>query len=144
MAKKIRHKITHDGKDAFIFGKTADVLSFFPSAAIVASSAAVVTPVTFRGGTRRRFPGGPTYSASGGTRQVVVGRPATQSTLPGNPIKCEVSIQTDSKVVVIVKQFTLQGPFRVAHQVAKATATQDFVLRSPNGKPYAIADAPGP
>jgi hypothetical protein len=144
MAKKIRHKITHDGEDAFIFGATADVQSFFPTATAVTSAAATVATIPFRGGTRRRFPGGPTYSSGGGTRKVVVGEPAKQSTLPGSPIKCEVSIQTDSKEVVVVKQFTLQGPFRIAHQVAKATATQDFVLRSPNGKPWAIKDAPGP
>jgi len=144
MAKKIRHKITHDGKDAYIFGATSDVTDFFPTASVVAEADATVKTVTYRGGTRRRFPGGPTYSGGGGTRKVVVGRPAKQSTLPGSPIKCEVSIQTDSKEVVIVKQFTLQGAFRIAHQVAKATAVQDFILRSPHGKPWKITDAVGP
>jgi hypothetical protein len=140
MAKKLRHKITHDGKDAFIFGATADITDFFPTATVVTEADAIVKTVIFRGGTRRRFPGGPTSSSGGGTRKVVVAKPAKQSTLPGSPIKCEVTTGIGALTVTRVKQFTLQGPFRIAHEVAKATALQDFILRSPGGKPYRIAE----
>jgi hypothetical protein len=144
MAKKLRHKITHDGKTVYIFGETDDITDFFPTATVVAEEDAVVKTVTFKGGTRRRFPGGPTHSSGGGTRKVVVGKPATQNTLPGYPIKCEVSTGIGPLKVTRVKQFTLQGPFRVAHQVAKATALQDFILRSPNGKPWKIGETVTP
>jgi hypothetical protein len=144
MAKKVRHKITHDGKTAYIFGATDDVTDFFPTATVVTEEDSTVKTVTFRGGTRRRFPGGPTYSSGGGTRKVVVARPAKQTTLPGNPIKCEVTTGVGPLTVTRVKQFTLQGPFRIAHEVAKATAIQGFVLRSSGGKPYMIQEPMDP
>lgn len=141
MAAKTRHKITHDGKDIFVFGKTADVEDFFPSAEAVTEEDAEVRTVVFRGGTRRRFPGGPTYSSGGGTRKVITGKPAKQSTLPGNPIKCEVTTGIGPLQITRVKQFTLQGSFTTLHEAAKATALQEFILRSPNGKPYKVGEA---
>jgi hypothetical protein len=144
MAQRLRHKITFDGQDAYIFGATLDILNFFPTADPVAEEQSQVKSIPFKGSTRRRFPGGPTYSAGGGTRKVVIARPASQTTLPGNPIKCEISTGTGRAKITTVKQFTLQGPFRIAHEVAKAHATEDFVLRSPGGKPYKIGANVGP
>ena len=141
MAQRLRHKITHDGKDAFLFGKTDDITDFFPTATVVAEEDSTIKTVLFKGGTRRRFPGGPTYSSGGGQRKVVIAKPAKQNTLPGDPIKCEVTIGIGPLSVTRVKQFTLQGPFRIAHEVAKATAIQEFILRSAGGKPYKIGEA---
>lgn len=144
MAKKLRHKITHDGKDAYLFGATDDITDFFPTATVVSEEASTVKTVLFRTGTRRRYPGGPTYTSGGGSRKVVIARAAKQATMPGSPIKCEVTTGVGPLEVTRVKQFTLQGAFRIAHEVAKATALQDFILRSPGGKPYAIGEAAGP
>jgi hypothetical protein len=140
MASKLRHKVTGDGRTVYLFGATEDLTDFFPTAEPVTEEDAVLTTVTFSGGTRRRFPGGPTTDYSGGTREVVTGRPPTQATLPGYPVKCEKTIEIAGVQVKRVKQFTLQGSFAALHEIAKATALQSYVLRSPNGEPKSIGE----
>jgi hypothetical protein len=139
MSSKIRHTVTAAGRTIELFGNTAKIKEFFPTAEVVDYDDVVVKTVTFRGGTRRRFPGGPTYSSGGGTRTVAVGGPTKNGVLPGYPIKCEVTTGLGPLKVTKVTQFTLKGSFTAAWIVARATATKAYVLRSPHGKPKSVA-----
>lgn len=139
MSKRIRHTVTAVGRTIELFGDTDKIKEFFPTAEVVDTDDVIIKTVTFRGGTRRRYPGGPTWSSQGGTRTVVVGGPAKNGTLPGNPIKCEVTTGLGPLKTTKVTQFTLKGSFTAAWAIARATATKSFVLRSPNGKPKNVA-----
>jgi hypothetical protein len=139
MSNRIRHTVTAAGRTIELFGDTNKIKEFFPTAEVVDTDDVVIKTVTFRGGTRRRFPGGPTYSSGGGTRTVVVGGPTKNGVLPGSPIKCEVTTGLGPQKETRVVQFTLKGSFTAAWAVARATATKAFVLRSPYGKPKSVA-----
>lgn len=138
MARKLRHTATAGGRTITLIGDTAKIRRFFPTAQVVDEDDPVVKTVNFRGGVRRRFPGGPGAAFSGGTRTVVVGPRARQQTLPGEPIKCEETTGSGDDRETRVTQFTLVGSFAAAWVVAKATATRTFVLRSPQGKPLQV------
>lgn len=141
MARKTKHTVTAAGRSIVLYGETDKVQEFFPTAQPVSEDSYTVKDVQFKGGTRRRFPGGPGSNAEGGTRKVVFGRPAKQSTLPGNPIKCEVTTGTGAQARTEVTQLTLVGAITAAFQIAKATSEKVFILRSPQGKPYYIGEA---
>jgi hypothetical protein len=144
MAKKLRHTVTAAGRTVFLWGDTNKIKEFFPTATVASPAETEIKSVLFKSGTRRRFPGGPTYGGGGGTRSVIVGPPAKQATLPGNPIKCEVTVGTGSAAKVKATQITLQGSFTAAWAIAKATATKPYILRTHNGKPHPVAPVVAP
>ncbi|MFN9507325.1 MAG: hypothetical protein ACK57J_22675 [Rubrivivax sp.] len=134
MARKLKHRLSNAGRTVFLYGETDKIQEFFPQAEVMDEDNTVVKTVQFRGGIRRRFPGGPGTSYGGGARSVLFGPPAALTTLPGHPIKCEITEGIGPLRRTTVRQFTLQGSFTKLWQIARATTTISFVLRSPNGE----------
>lgn len=143
MAKRLKHTAASGGRAVTIYGDTTTIRRYFPNAQVIDEDDYTIKSVTYRGGVRRRFPGGPGVSYGGGTRSVVVGPPARRSVLPGNPIKCEEETGVGPLRRLEINQMSLVGSITAAVAVARATATRSFVLRSPGGKPYQINAAPG-
>jgi hypothetical protein len=142
MAPKLRHRLIFEDNDVVLIGDTDEIQYFFPGVEPEEEDDDSLRTVVFSGGTRRRFPGGPTHSFSGGTRKVIFGKPAKQQTLPGNPVTCEETIGEGPLAVRKVRQFTLQGSFTQLLQIARYRATRDYILRSPNGKAKKVPAAP--
>lgn len=139
MAIKTDYTLTIDGKTVRLIGDATVIENFFPAAVVSAVSAPVQNVITFRGGSYRKYPGGPSRSRSGGTRLVVTEAPSKGNTLPGRPFTCEVpGISESGKPITIARQLTLVGSYSVLKNAARAGATVGFTLRSPNGKPSLI------
>ena len=139
MTIKKYYNLVNGGKTVTIIGDPDSVANFFPAATEQPPSVPVQATIAFKGGTFRKYPGGPIHNRSAGSRFVVLEKPSSGNTLPGRPFTCEVrTVSGTGKPITRSYQLTLVGSFSVLKNAARAGATLDFTLRSPNGKPVLI------
>jgi hypothetical protein len=67
-----------------------------------------------------------------------LGGDANRRTLPGANAYLEITTGEGSSAVTDVTTITFTGPFTSLYQFVLANATEEMVLRSPDGTPYDI------
>lgn len=143
MATRIIRKLTSGtgANKVVVYGDPTKMAAFCSGFTVEAAQSAANIQVTRGGGNVRQYPGDPTtFSRSGSTAVRLVGGVGMTATLPGRPFTMEVTTGTSPNTVTDVVQMTLVGPFIKLHSKMVSGAVKSFVLRSPGGRPYPIAD----
>jgi hypothetical protein len=104
-----------------------------------ASGSPVTTTQAVGTHSRKRYIGGPTSQVSGHSRSRVSGDRLAPLTLPGNNAYLERMVGTPPKRKV--ETITFVGSFAQLKDFCKDKAVVPFILRSPWGEPFQIAEA---
>jgi hypothetical protein len=139
MASRLKHTVTSTAGNIVLYGDTAIIKKFFPTAVAVTAADNPTVVANYKARKRRRYPGGKETAVRAADYERVTGVPAKLGVLPGNPIKCEEKLEDGPPAKWKVYQITLVGSFTKAYKVAQATATRDYILRSPQGRPNKIS-----
>lgn len=139
--KITEYSYTYDGDTHKLFSKPAVLEGLI--GALTEVGAVNPTPVTVAvgGHSRKRYPGGPTISVSAHSRERLLTGQGLQRTLPGANAYFEVEVSDGTTTTTEVTTVSFTGPFTALFMYCQTNAVADFVLRSPDGTPYPIADA---
>lgn len=129
-----------DGNEQQIYSKAGDVETYVGGLTPFADFTINTREVTYPGGSRRQYPGGPGINYAGHTKTRLTVTPPTGPALPGQTAYIEVPKGEGLGVNVLNVTFT--GSFASLYTFVIANATSDFTLRSPDGTPYDIIGSP--
>lgn len=96
------------------------------------------TTQTVRTHSRRRYPGGPTTSVDGHSRERTVGGYNAKQTLPGKTAWFERRTTGLFGPITSRRQFTFVGTTAQLRDYVAANAVGSFILRTPDGEPVRI------
>jgi len=146
MTSRVAHEVPVPGTDRFIriWGDPLKLAEFFAGISLLSFQPDTYTDHVVGPQTRRMYPGDPGISVAAHTRKFVTAPNVSEATLPGLPFTCETFATVNGKQKRDVTQFTVSGgPFRDLLAVARAIPARAYILRSPGGKPKAIAAPSG-
>lgn len=139
--KIVEYEWTWDSINYKMFAKEGQLEGLLGNIDEVAGISVAPQSVSVGGHSRKRYPGGPSISVSGFTRNTLLGGDANRRTLPGQNAYLEVEVSNGTTVKTEVTTITFTGPFTALYQFVSANRLTAMVLRSPDGTPYEIAAA---
>lgn len=144
LGRLIPYVFTVTGRDYTIWSKPGELDQFIGGLVEATDAGPVNTITVVRGHTRKQYPNDPTpVTVASHQRRRLKTAAIRRQTLPGRNVYFEFEVTSGGPVKTVVVTATTDAPFIDLHAYCIANSVDDFVLRSPNGRPHDIVRVGG-